>query len=107
MGIVHFKKPDKKSIMPHWAEEVYDKEEIATILYQTILDQRGACGEILELYFGSDESLILQILTENEFQPDFIYEHMNTDFGKGVIIGMLMSFFKDKIDQQEAQLDEE
>lgn len=108
MTFVHFKKHNKKSVMPYWADEVFDKEEVATNLYQAILDQRGQCGNLLELYFGNDESVILDLLTKNQFQPDFIYEHLNSEFGKGVILGLLMFFLKQEVDaNDETQADED
>lgn len=103
MTSIHFKKPNKKSVMPYWADEVFDKEEVATTLYQAILDQRGQCGNLLELYFGSDESIILDLLTKNQFQPDFIYEHLNSEFGKGVILGLLMFFLKEEVEAQDEE----
>jgi len=106
MGTIHFKKPSKKSVMPYWAYETIDKEEIASILLAAIEDQRGACGDILDLYFGNDEKIIVEILTENQFEPEFIYTHLNTDFGKGVILGLLMFFLKEKMAEKEVEEEE-
>lgn len=98
-----FKKPSKKSVMPHWAMETVEKEEVASVLLQAIQNNRRECGEILDLYFGNDEKIIVEILSENELQPDFVYSHMNNDFGKGVILGLLMFFLKEKMEEKEAE----
>jgi hypothetical protein len=103
MGTMHFKKPSKKSVMPYWAFETIDKEEIASILLQAIYDQNGQCGDVLEVYFGNDEKVITEILTENQFEPEFIYSHLNNDFGKGVILGLLMFFLKEKMADKEVE----
>lgn len=103
MSTKYLKKPSKKSVMPYWAFEVIDKEEIASILLQAIRDQNGECGDILDLYFGNDEKIITEILTENQFEPEFIYSHLNNDFGKGVILGLLMFFLKEKMADKEVE----
>lgn len=104
---IHFKKPSKKSVMPYWAFETIDKEEVASTLLRAMKDQNGKCGDVLELFFGTDERIILEIFTENDFEPEFIYSHLNTDFGKGVILGLLLFFLKEKMMDKEIDNEEE
>lgn len=106
MGEIHFKKQSPKSVMPHWAYDKIDAEEIAQTLLKALDDHEENTGPLLKTYFWDHFEYIVDVI-KSEMEPEFVYNHVNSDFGKGVLLGYLLCFVQERYEDMKEEASED
>lgn len=103
---IYFQSPSKSAHQPSWANEFTNNYEVAEILLETLNRNAIDCGELLPVYFGDDVQMLAELIKDN-LDPDFIANHVNTEFGRGVMIGSLIDVLQERVLADGAPADDE